>query len=228
MNVIFSVGYSSEPSVNDRLMDEAEKFGDILQINFTESYHRLTLKTYYNMKWITTYCSDFDYVFFTDSDVIVFPRGLLQLVNDLQVTTNTMVGHCWLTGADPVRDNTSKSYMSEDAWPDSKYPPYCSGGGGYITTGDVPEKLLSVIPNGSENWHWALKLDHLEDVAFTGFLRLRANVTVIHTNFILYNQNLHFDLCNGKTVSIHSFRPPDVFQKTYNTFMKKNLNCKIN
>lgn len=224
MTVIFSVGFAESETINEKILNETKLYGDILQTNFVESYHHLALKTYSNMRWISSYCSNIERVFFTDSDVIVFPEALLEMATNLK-NQNTVVGHCWMTGAPPVRDNTSKSYMPKEVWSQDMYPPYCSGTG-YFMTGDVPDKLLNVIPNGSDNWRWAHRLDHLEDVVFTGLLTSMAKVRIQHTNHIIYNrESLWFDLCQRKTISLHSFRPAEFFMKTYTSYMEYVKHC---
>lgn len=219
MSIIFSVGISSDTSINDRLMAEANKFGDSLQTNFLESYHRLTLKVYASMMWISKYCSGLGYVFVTDTDVIVVPQSLLDLSQTMAPINNTVIGHCYLSGSTPVRYNKSKWYISEEAWPYPTYPQYCSGTG-YLMTGDVPDKLLNAIPGGPENWQWAYKRDHIEDVIFTGYLRQLANVTVKHDEQFISKRN-YLDLYSGRTITIHSFRPAKEYQMMYNVLVQK-------
>lgn len=202
MSIIFSVAISLNSSVNNLLMNEANKFGDILQASFLESYHRLALKTYFNMRWINQHCSGLGYVFVTVSDVIVFPHALLNLTMTMAPINNTILGYCWLSGSRPTRDKKFISYISEKVWPDSKYPPYCNGSG-YLMTGDVPEKLLKAIPGGPDNWQWAYKMDHLEDVVFTGYLRQRANVNIKQVDQLIFNQvyRMHLHLLATTRVS---------------------------
>lgn len=217
MTTIFSVGQSTDVTVNKRVLDEAEIFGDILQWNVLESYHNLTLKTYLNLKWIAKFCSGINYVFFTESDVILFPETLLRFLNThIKSADNILVGHCFFNST-PVRDMTSTSYISTDAWPEPTFPPYCSGSG-YIMTADVPGKLLNAMPGGPENWRWALERDRLDDVVFTGLLRQRANVNITHTDRIFHNTQLRYNLCDKFIICIHSFQPPYEFQKMYDLF----------
>lgn len=73
-------------------------------------------------------------VFFTDLDVTILPNALPRMFINMK-DQNAIADHFWMMNAKPVRDKTSKSYLSIDVWPDDKYPVYCSDTGYFMTGG---------------------------------------------------------------------------------------------
>lgn len=234
MVVIFSVGYSENKTINKLVLNESSKHRDIFQTNVLENYHHFVLKTYTTLHWL--YSLKIKVLFFTDSDIIIFPSQLCKLTKKLATMNNTISGLCWTQPTAVVRDPTSKSCVPKSVWSENTYPPFCSGGA-YLMTGDVPGKLLRAIPSGTNNWRWAYKMDLIEDVVFTGVLRTAANVTLepsekfvkfgSHSSnpcFGVYRLISYSYICLYPAAAIiNSFKPPAMYEQcwtSYNSIVK--------
>uniref|UniRef100_A0A915KHU3 Hexosyltransferase n=1 Tax=Romanomermis culicivorax TaxID=13658 RepID=A0A915KHU3_ROMCU len=226
MRVIFVVG--STPK-NTSIALESLKFDDILQADFIESYRHLSLKTYAALYWYDKNCrkeSVDSYVMLIDTDVLFFPNNLdLYLKNEENFRVkNTIMGNCHDHLSGVWRDNSSKWFMSYDAWPLKSYPPHCQGNG-YLMTDDCPRKLLSTIPGGISNWRWAQKMDHLEDVTFTGLLAALAQIEKKNVDtMLLFNDTINSKLCNG-LITAHSFKPPEEYTSFWFKYWKLLERC---
>ena len=62
------------------LKDEAAKYKDILQLNFTDTYRNLTLKTLTSFKWIHSKCSHVPFYLKIDDDIFVDLEKILQVL----------------------------------------------------------------------------------------------------------------------------------------------------
>lgn len=67
--VVFLLGLpsnSNDSTIQNKILEESEKYGDIIQEGFIDSYNNLTLKSIMMLKWITNNCNDSGmYVFLT-------------------------------------------------------------------------------------------------------------------------------------------------------------------
>ena len=113
-------------------MAEAEEHNDLVVEDFQESYHNLTVKTTYLLKWLnSSHCSRASFIFKVDDDVYVNPANLwatlrapqlssvnINTTNTNTTNTNTMntnttninyalIGHVW-QGAQANRNPGSR------------------------------------------------------------------------------------------------------------------------
>ncbi|NXW49877.1 B3GT2 galactosyltransferase, partial [Nyctiprogne leucopyga] len=152
---LFMLGIESKGS-NDNLLRESEQYHDIIQQDFLDTYHNLTLKTLMGMNWVASYCSGASFVMKTDSDVFVNTIYLIEkLLRPLSPPPQDYFTGCLMKGHKPIRNKGSKWYISQEEYPGDKYPPFCSGTG-YILSGDLASKIV--------NASVMIKYIHLEDV----------------------------------------------------------------
>ena len=83
MRVVFLVGQVNDSSVQKSLVKESEKYSDLIQGNFIDSYRNLTYKHIMGLKWIVYFCQNAKYVFKTDDDIFV---DIFQLIFYLKGT----------------------------------------------------------------------------------------------------------------------------------------------
>lgn len=222
MRVIFFLGSHEDQFFNNVILLESQLYDDIVQVDFMDSYRNVTLKSYSMLRWQVMMCSNAKYYFNTDSDVIVFPKHLLEFVSKMETQTNSIIGHCKLDGAVVVRDVESKWYVPKEAYPDEWYVPHCLGCG-YISTGDVPIKLINALEDSPDNWkRW--KDMPIDDVVFSGVLVKAANVT-LHNSDIVSWLEVDFDLCLQRVVSVHRFDPPTYMKEAWLFYHDVMQNC---
>ncbi|NXJ94873.1 B3GT2 galactosyltransferase, partial [Corythaixoides concolor] len=177
---LFMLGVESNGS-NEVLLRESEQYHDIIQLDFLDTYHNLTLKTLLGMKWVASYCSGASFVMKADSDVFVNTIYLIEkLLRPLSLPPQNYFTGCLIKGAKPIRDKTSKWYISEEEYPGDNYPTFCSGTG-YVFSGDLALKIL--------NASVMIKYIHLEDV-YIGLCLNAKGIQIVppprHSLFNLY------------------------------------------
>lgn len=83
IRTVFVLGVdNSDLSLQEKINLESKQYGDILQVNFTDSYYNNTLKTMTAIKWAVSYCSNSKFYLFVDDDYYVSTRNLLQFLRN--------------------------------------------------------------------------------------------------------------------------------------------------
>ena len=77
---IFVIGLTSSNSTQKTIDQEMDRFGDMIQADFVDSYRNLTLKDIAAMKWIKDYCPNAEYVIKADDDIVVDIRHIAQII----------------------------------------------------------------------------------------------------------------------------------------------------
>ncbi|EDV27077.1 uncharacterized protein TRIADDRAFT_4567, partial [Trichoplax adhaerens] len=155
---LFVIGKTQNGTINTKIEQESQLYGDIILGEFIDSYQNLTYKTLLGMKWAYTYCKP-RFILKVDDDVFV---NTFLLYNELLKLKNkhdfyTGYGHFHIR---PHRDQLHKWYVPFQDYPREYFPDYCIGGG-YVLSGDLLGKILRVEPR--------IKKVRLED-AYTGIL----------------------------------------------------------
>ncbi len=173
IHVIFVVGVSLDDSHVDissrtrRVVQEHCSHGDMLVLNFRESYYNLTLKGLAAMTWLTRHVNAVDVILKTDDDVLLntfswFNEAVLMRNNSCTTCIRCRV----FSYATPHRSGKwGVSYME---YPNPVYPPFCSGTG-YLMTRDA---MSAIVKRAAYD-----DLFKLEDVYFTGIVAEKAGVT---------------------------------------------------
>ena len=135
--VIFVLG----KTVNDSMIaQEDERYHDILQFNFCDTYDNLTLKHIAWIEWLTAHCSGSKFILKTDDDVFIDPFNLKSYLRSINSTVERSIFCGPVTKFDPIRNLSSKWYVSCDEYPSDTYGRMCAGMA-YIMTPDLPELL---------------------------------------------------------------------------------------
>lgn len=175
MRVVFLVGQVINSSVQRDLIEENERFNDLVQGNFIDSYRNLTYKHIMGLKWIVYFCRNAKYIFKTDDDIFV---DIFQLIFYLKGTFgNTYppknIINCYvIRNPYPKRSQRSKWRVTFQEYPDKYYPPYCSGWG-ILMSPDVVFKLY--ISSKDLPFFW------VDDVYISGVLA--RHIGVNHLDF---------------------------------------------
>lgn len=80
LRVFFLLGKSLNGSLNSLVLDESDRFGDIIQQDFVDSYNNLTVKSVMMLKFVTSHCAHASYVMKTDDDMFVHLPNLFRLL----------------------------------------------------------------------------------------------------------------------------------------------------
>ncbi len=126
MKVVFVVGLSKNSHVNTQIKQEFDFHKDLIQIDFIDSYHKLTSKIILSFKWISNYCYNSKFILRINDDVFVNTFYLLDYLNALNYEKNRLYGLVE-SNAVPERNPNNKFYVSYDAFYNSKYDNYVEG-----------------------------------------------------------------------------------------------------
>ncbi|KAJ3592020.1 hypothetical protein NHX12_007150 [Muraenolepis orangiensis] len=212
---VFLLGWNTDAVLNQMVEQESQIFHDIVVEDFVESYHNLTLKTMMGMRWVATFCPKAQYILKTDSDIFVNMDNLIYKL--LKPTTKPRRRYFtgYVINGGPIRDMRSKWYMPRDLYPDSKYPPFCSGTG-YVFSADVAELIFKTSLH--------TRLIHLEDV-YVGLCLRKLGVHPFQ-NSGFNHWKMAYSLCRyRRVITVHQISPEEMHHIWNDMASKKHLRC---
>lgn len=164
IKLVFVMGVVDSPRVMDMVKLESDRYNDIMQSVFRDSYRSLNSKAMAALHWIATYCHNITYILKTDDDILVNIFLLAKQLTDLHQHNfgqeDFIMCNVW-TGMRVIRDRRSKWFVSRKEFPKDTYPSYCSGSA-YVMSPDMAVRLFKkslTIP-----FFW------IDDVYVTGVL----------------------------------------------------------
>ncbi|XP_021201724.2 uncharacterized protein LOC110384650 [Helicoverpa armigera] len=182
--VVFLLGLptnDNDSTIQNKIEEESEKYADIIQEGFIDSYNNLTLKSIMMLKWINNNCNNsVRYILKTDDDMYINVPNLIDNLRNRSKKFDAMTqGHNTkeymligdlICGARPVLDSSNKWYSPRYMYGGRVYPKYLSGTG-YALSADTAKALYAA----------ALRTNyfHLEDIFITGMCAARAHPRVI-------------------------------------------------
>lgn len=202
---LFYVGLPEEgqgSSTQKELEEESRKHADIVQMNFQDSYHNLTIKTMMMMNWLAAHCANATYAMKVDADIFVNVFYLMERLES-SPRQDFITGSVIWDGK-PRRDRQSKWHVSKELYPEDSFPPYVSGAG-YVFSADLAAKIS-----------WAsrfVQMIPLEDV-YVGLCLRVLDVRPVYSRSLLTFRNLfeirtlEYDRCTfSKLVIVNGFKP---------------------
>ncbi|KAM9500444.1 lactosylceramide 1,3-N-acetyl-beta-D-glucosaminyltransferase B isoform 1-T2 [Clarias gariepinus] len=144
VRVLFALGVHPQPTARKRLqqklLQEDEIYQDLIQQDFLDTFHNLTIKLLLQLGWKNAYCKHARFLMSADDDIFVH---LPNLIRYLQEVDHSGVKDFWIgkvhRGAPPIRKKDSKYYVSHEMYPWSLYPDYTPGAG-YVISRDVASR----------------------------------------------------------------------------------------
>ncbi|KAK7154584.1 hypothetical protein R3I94_007797 [Phoxinus phoxinus] len=212
---LFLLGRSTDAVLNQMVEQESEIFHDIVVEDFIDSYHNLTLKTLMGMRWVATYCNQAKYVMKTDSDIFVNMDNLVYKLLKPATKPRRRYFTGYVINGGPIRDMRSKWYMPRDLYPESKYPPFCSGTG-YVFSADVAELIYKTSLH--------TRLLHLEDV-YVGVCLRKLGIHP-YQNSGFNHWKMAYSLCRyRRVITVHQISPEEMHRIWNDMTSKKHLKC---
>ncbi|XP_054876472.1 beta-1,3-galactosyltransferase 2 [Poeciliopsis prolifica] len=201
------------------LEKESQQHGDIIQMDFLDSYQNLTIKTMMMMKWLADHCPNSFYAMKVDSDIFVNVFYLIQ-----RLRSSPRVG--FITGSviwdgSPRRDPSSKWYLSKELYLEDDFPPYVSGAG-YVFSTDLAAKIS-----------WAsrfVRVIPLEDV-YVGLCLRVLGVRPVYSYSLPRFRNLfevrklEYDRCTfAELIIVNKFKPAELL-RMWQDFSEGQADC---
>ena len=164
IRLVFVMGVVDSVRVMEMVKLESDRYNDIMQSDFRDSYRNLSFKAMVALRWIAAYCHNITYILKTDDDILVNIFLLAKQLNDLHQHNfgrqDFIMCNVW-TGMRAIRDRRSKWFVPRREFPRDTYPSYCSGSA-FVMSPDLAVRLLKkslTIP-----FFW------IDDVYVTGVL----------------------------------------------------------
>ena len=167
----FVCGHDTKVEVESAVRNESAVYGDILRLNYTETYSLLAFKTMSSL-WLAS-TMDVQFIVKVDDDVYLHVPKMIWWLKTSSLPENLYAG-CVQYGAKVIRNPTHKWFVSEQFLNDSWFPPYC-GGPFYILSKSALLELLKVSLNEG------LTPFPLED-AYIGILAKRVGIAPLQLN----------------------------------------------
>ncbi len=198
---------------------ESQRYHDIIQQDFLDSYKNLTIKTLMGMNWVAMHCQQASYVMKTDSDMFVNTEYLILnlLRPETEPKKNYFTGST-MKGYKPNRNQNSKWYMSPELYPSEKYPTFCSGTG-YVFSGDLARKIYQAS--------LSIPYLHLEDV-YVGIClaKLQIEPTPPPNAFLFNNWRVSYSSCKySHLITSHGFHPNEILKYWHHLQSNKRNAC---
>lgn len=220
IKTIFVLGKNSD--LKKKLKKEHEKYKDILQFSFKDSYKNLTYKHLSGYKWISKNCQKTEFVLKTDDDQAVDIHHLKSYLSHfLDGKTQENFYLCYLIEKQkPQRSIRAKHFVSFQEYPEEYYPNFCSGWA-YVTNINTIENLLHV--SKEQKYFW------IDDLYITGMLPKRFLPTL---KYFQWNNNFLNDHIQHKNEILEGnfFTPElmvgsDLSPKEIETLSQKFQKC---
>ena len=164
--------YDKESDIEGAVKNESNVYGDILKLEYTESYVLLVHKTLSSLRFASK--MDVRFVLKIDDDVYLhFPRMIWWLRT--ASLPEKLYGGYLLTKAKPIRKPLHKWHVSKQHYNKTYFPPYCNGPFYFMSRAVVLEVLEASFTEGSSF--------PLEDV-FIGILAQKVGVKPIQLKHV--------------------------------------------
>ncbi|XP_062934396.1 lactosylceramide 1,3-N-acetyl-beta-D-glucosaminyltransferase [Cynocephalus volans] len=126
-----------------KLIWEDQMYNDIIQQDFVDSFYNLTLKLLLQFSWANIFCPRAKFLMTADDDIFIHMPNLIEYLQSLE---QIGVQDFWIgrvhRGAPPIRDKSSKYYVSYEMYQWPAYPDYTAGAA-YVISSDVATKVYS-------------------------------------------------------------------------------------
>lgn len=157
VKVVFVMGVHPDghkrSAIQKQLRAEDKIHRDLLQQDFLDTFHNLTVKLLLQFRWAHANCAHARFLMSADDDMFVHMPNLVRSLQELnaQGVVDLWVGHVH-RGAPPVRRKDSKYYMPIQTYQWSSYPDYTAGAG-YVVSGDVAAKIYQATLSLNASLH---------------------------------------------------------------------------
>jgi beta-1,3-galactosyltransferase 1 len=212
----FTVGLSENESVQKRLLEEDNKYGDIIQFGYYESYYNCTIKVLGLLRWTSLNCPFVKYMLKVDDDTVILKNNLLNFCDS--TPPDSIHGFLWKNPI--VIRGTSKWSLNNIDYPEKYYPDYI--GGPYLIPGSL------ILPLYETAITKALPAVPFEDVYLTGIVANKLHIPRKSLSSLIFVQEwckiLKLDFCYYKYVSIFWQGLGDsTIQKVWKTYQNSSV-----
>lgn len=222
VKVIFVLGsHQNQTLYRKELTDESMHHGDILQMDFIDSYSNLTVKTLAALKFYTQEeCNNVKFILKTDDDMYINLHVLKKTASkSLNEKDTTLMTGNLICGAKPICDPTNKWNSPRYMFNGKQYPNYLSGTA-YLIARDA---ALSLYQASLET-----PVFHLEDIYTTGILARTVGIRPKDNRAFSYEARKFSPCLFSQIVSSHHHTKDELMKiaEEMRKVMKENKRCR--
>ncbi|CAH2242143.1 jg1049 [Pararge aegeria aegeria] len=230
VRVLFFLGIGDSKSITQMRVDrEMADHKDIIQIDFHDSYYNNTIKTMMSFRWLYEHCSTADFYLFTDDDMFVSVKNLLDYLYDNPSTSSAneiesaknnkmVVGNerdgilfaGYVFNSSPQRFSWSKWRVSLDEYPWNKWPPYVTAGA-YV----VSNRCMKLFHVGS----LFVKNFRFDDI-YLGIVAKKLGVKPTHCSRFHFYKKSYSESGYQDVIASHGYSDPDELYRVWNELNK--------
>jgi hypothetical protein len=142
VRLVFLLGKEQYEEQNHLVKMENDKYGDIILMDFNESYYNLTRKILHGLKWVNLFCHNVTYVVKVDDDVFINLGILINEIYRYKVgVKGVLFGHAYSSVNGSMVRRKGKWAVTKSECPLSRFPPYLSGTS-YVISGNIISKIV--------------------------------------------------------------------------------------
>lgn len=169
VKIVFVFGRSTMEEEEVVLSSESLAHGDVLYVDFVDSYRNLTYKSLASLHWASTRCAEAKFFMKVDEDTFVNVPYLLEFLHYHEPgLKRTLIGYAIKK---PVCVRSGKWAVDLNTYPLPLFPNYLYGHS-YVITSDVISDIVSVSQN--------IPFIAVEDAFVTGVMARVVNATRLH------------------------------------------------
>ncbi|KAM6257804.1 lactosylceramide 1,3-N-acetyl-beta-D-glucosaminyltransferase [Porphyrio hochstetteri] len=145
IKTLFALGQPTDQlqktQMQRKLQLEDQKYNDLIQQDFLDTFHNLTLKLLLQFSWVNTYCPHARFIMSADDDIFIHMPNLVAYLKSLAQmgAQDLWIGRVH-RGSPPIRDKSSKYYVPYEMYQWPSYPDYTAGAA-YVVSNDVAAKV---------------------------------------------------------------------------------------
>ncbi|GAB6025848.1 hypothetical protein CHUAL_011828 [Chamberlinius hualienensis] len=124
--IVFPFGLLQNVYDQQLLENESKQHGDIVQGNFIDSYHNVTLRDLMALRWAWQRCSQSTFIIRFDDDIAVDVAKVINVLNECCSTKPVFIG-CFVVWQQAPVARTGRYSLSEREHPENIYDDYCNG-----------------------------------------------------------------------------------------------------
>ncbi|THD25229.1 Hexosyltransferase [Fasciola hepatica] len=131
IQTVFALGTTASPesALETKLHEEHDRYNDLLQFGFVDSYYNNTYKIMTALDYISRTCQDTKFVIIVDDDFLVNLNNIIQTISEVTTAEySTYISGLVFYTQQPDRRPWSKWFVSYKEYPYRLFPPYPSGG----------------------------------------------------------------------------------------------------
>ncbi|CAG9772034.1 unnamed protein product [Ceutorhynchus assimilis] len=231
IRTVFLIGLQNVANLQISINEESQRFNDIVQANYTDSYYNNTYKTMSGFEWAVKYCPNAKFYMFMDDDFYIstknvlrflrFPtnypkylqepfgligqrRALWDLEFELEENVRLYTGYVFKSA--PHRHLMSKWYVSLDEYPYHLWPPYSSGGAYILSNAALKDMYYA---------SFYTKHFRFDDI-YVGILAYKTKIEPLHCEEFYFHKKPYYKFNYEYVIASHGYEDPKELVNVWN------------